>query len=95
MSEIADAIHADAEAARAEIRAAGLICPSCGVNMADLPDDHDLALSCREPFTARCRNGKLAELAEFETVRAAANISLYDEFRKRENEAWDRILGTR
>jgi hypothetical protein len=42
VSEIADAIHADAEAARAEIRAAGIFCPSCGVNMADLPEGHML-----------------------------------------------------
>ena len=36
MSEIADAVRADAADARAEIREAGVICPSCGQNYADL-----------------------------------------------------------
>ena len=105
MSEIGDAIHADAEAARTEIRAAGTICPSCGVNMADLPRDHRLTIG-REyedaPLSAaQCNYGTAAGLAtrspmsdaEYETWQAAANISLYDEFRKAEDEAWAKMLG--
>ena len=42
---IGDALHSDAEAARAEIREAGIVCPSCGVNMADLPYEHSLEFS--------------------------------------------------
>lgn len=79
MSEIADAIHADAEAARAEIREAGIVCPSCGVNMADLPRDHVLTITsgrsyeggpggavvlAREPQTAKCAAGQAIELAD-------------------------------
>jgi hypothetical protein len=41
---VGDALRADAEAARAEIRAAGIYCPSCGISMADLPGDHMLEL---------------------------------------------------
>lgn len=98
---IGAAVRADAEAARAEIRAEGIICPSCGVNMADLPDGHMLVLSDREPWTAKCADGTLTALAasssmgdeEFATWQAAANISLYDDFRKREAEAFRRIIG--
>ena len=107
---IGDALHADAEAARAEIRAAGIVCPSCGVNMADLPDGHMLTLSgdgkpdekgMEHNWTAQCGAGKLVRLsddvpmsdADFQTWEAAANISLYDDFRKREAEAFDKLLG--
>ena len=54
------ALRADADAARAEVRAAGVTCPSCGTNMADLPGDHMLTLSGEEPYTARCAGGTLA-----------------------------------
>ena len=106
---IGDALHADAEAARAEIRAAGLACPSCGVNMADLPEDHVLTLghgSQREDApaeapAAKCVHGALVVLAtsspmtdaEYQRVRAAANIALMDDFRKREAEAFAQMLG--
>jgi hypothetical protein len=110
VSEIADAIHADAEAARAEIRAIGACCPSCGVNMADLPRDHMLAISsgrrhedgpggaallAKEPRTAACAGGQPADMeqASFETWQAAMSIRLYDEFRKREDEAFSQMLG--
>jgi hypothetical protein len=99
---VARALHADAEAARAEIRAAGLICPSCDVNMADLPDGHVLTLSTEEPWTAKCAGGTLATLTgisspmsddEFGEWQAAANIALWDAFRRREEEAFKRIVG--
>lgn len=75
---VAAALRPDAEAARAEIRAEGIECPSCGVNMADLPEDHALALSREEPWTAKCAAGALAELAEFAQWQAAANIQVWD-----------------
>jgi len=105
VSEISDAVHADAEAARAEIRAAGIACPSCGVNRADLPGGHTLTIG-REyedaPLSAaQCNYGTAIRLAasipmsdaEYETWQAAANISLYDEFRKAEDEAWVKMTG--
>jgi hypothetical protein len=106
---VGDALHADAEAARAEIRAAGISCPSCGVNMADLDESHMLTLThgresedapLKAP-TAQCNYGKLVTLAasspmtdgDFEAWQAAANIALMDDFRRREHEAFARILG--
>lgn len=113
MSETDDpigaALRADAEAAREEIRATGLVCPSCSLNMADLPDGHMLVISsgrrhedgpggavllAKEPRTATCANGQPAnmEQAPYETWQAVANISLWDSFRKTEDEVWSRIL---
>jgi DNA-directed RNA polymerase subunit RPC12/RpoP len=48
---IGDALHAEAEDARKEIRDAGIACPSCGLNMADLPGDHCLVLLTSVPVT--------------------------------------------
>jgi hypothetical protein len=106
---IGDALHADAEAARAEIRAKGIVCPSCSVNMADLPDGHMLTLSgdgkpdekgMEHKWTAQCSSGKLVRLsddvpmgdADYQTWQAAVNISLYDDFRKREDEVFARLM---
>ena len=100
---IGDALRADAAAAREEIRAAGLICPSCGVNMADLPDGHALAVSLEEPCTVECRDGTAASLAgisspmddgAFEKWQAAANIAVWDYFRRREAGSFNQIIGT-
>ena len=98
---IGDALRADAEAARAEIRAEGITCPSCGVNMADLPGGHMLIVSREEPYTAECKAGEPASLAlspvnddAFAKWQAAANVALWDDFRKREAEAFERITGT-
>jgi hypothetical protein len=103
---VAAALHAEAEEARTEIRAAGIVCPSCGVNMADLPDGHKLVLdhggvdwerAVKRPPSARCGSGKLVRLegASFETWQAAANVSLYDDFRARFDEAVSiQITGT-
>jgi hypothetical protein len=105
MSEYGDAVaaalHADAEAARAEMRALGVTCSSCGLNMADLPDGHALVMSHEEPYTARCATGPLVTLAasspmtdaEFGTWKDAANIALWDDLRRREDEAFKRIIG--
>jgi hypothetical protein len=108
---IGDALRADAEAARAEIRAAGIVCPSCGVNMADLPEGHSLVLTSggikqangtEGPWTAQCASGELIHLsgdvpmtdADFTIWQNAANVNLYDDFRKREAEAFAEIIGT-
>ena len=92
------ALHAEAEEAREEIRAAGIACPSCGVNMADLPGDHKFVLdhggidwerAVKRPPSAQCGSGGLVSLegASFETWQAAANVSLYDDFRARMGKA--------
>lgn len=90
---IGDALRADAEAARAEIRAEGIACPSCGVNMADLPDGHALVLSAGEPLygdTAKCADGTPVEMAAFEAIQAAAIVAVYDDFRHRLEAVWQR-----
>jgi hypothetical protein len=60
---VAAALEAEAEAARAEIRKAGITCPSCGVNLADLPDDHELVLSDGYSGTAKCGAGQVVDWA--------------------------------
>jgi hypothetical protein len=95
VSEIADAIHADAEAAREEIRSAGLICPSCGQNAGDLLGRHCLVL-IKEPDraipVAECRDGRRVPLEDWNTIHAAANIALMDDFWFREGQQW-RAMG--
>ena len=102
---IGDALRADADAARAEIRAAGIVCPSCGVNMADVPKDHLMpydGLTAKTPF-AMCNYGQSIPLAasspmsdaDFATWQAAVNVALMDDFRKREAEAFGKIIGKR
>lgn len=96
-------LRADAEAARAEIRAAGIACPSCGVNLADLPDGHALAVADGPggPFTAECATGVTVQLngasplndADISAWQAAVNVALYDDFRRREDEAFRVLLG--
>ena len=93
---IGDALRADADAARAEIRAAGIICPSCGVNMADLPGSHRLAIvpGLVDGF-AECREGQRADITAFKPLEMAANVSLWDEFRRREDEVFRAVVGDR
>ena len=103
---VAAALHAEAEEARTEIRAAGIACPSCGVNMADLPQDHKLVLdpggvdwerAVRRPPSALCGSGRIVWLddSRFETWQAAASVSAYDNFRARFDEAIStQIIGT-
>lgn len=100
---IAVALHADAEAARAEIRAANIDCPSCGTNMADLPDGHLLVIYADDEtgWSAECRDGAVVTLAaavpmsdgEFRQWQDAGNVSLLDNFRWREAQAFDRMTG--
>lgn len=82
---IGDALRADADDARAEIRAAGIICPSCGINAADLPRCHYLTLDHggidwekaeRRPGTAKCQDGKLIPLPGPEDVGDDAAFAL-------------------
>lgn len=79
---IGAALHADAEAARAEIRAAGITCPSCGVNAADLPERHRLAIvpGLADGYT-ECRDGQPASIMDFEALSMAANTAVIDDFR--------------
>ena len=101
---VGDALRADAEAARAEVRAAGIICPSCGINAADLPRDHMLEMDHggvdwvkaeKRPATARCAAGAIVPLddADFETWQAAASVNLLDKVRETEDKAFSEMLG--
>lgn len=100
---IGDALRADAEAARAEIRAEGIACPSCRVNMADLPERHALAIAGDDPgpLVAECRDGTPAVITGtslrggegFELLQAAVNVAMFDDFRRREDEAFRALLG--
>jgi hypothetical protein len=49
---IGDALHADADDAREEIREAGLVCPSCGKNAGDVFGRHCLILITRMPVSS-------------------------------------------
>ena len=84
---IGDALRADAEAARAEIRAEGIVCPSCGVNLADLPDGHALEMTEDDgpPPVASCTTGSPVRMAEFAQWTAAANIQVWGAV----NRQWD------
>ena len=97
---ISRAVRADADAARAQIRAAGFICPSCGTNMADLPADHGYEFSSGDfgSFlsgygTARCGSGETVTAAglDFEASRSLVNIDLWDKVRAAEDAA---LFGT-
>ena len=101
---IGDAVHADAEAARQEIRESSygqLACPSCGKPAGDiLGTGHCLILipSC-EPgpgaiVEAECRDGQRTVCGTGDDMMAAAGISLADEVWRRETIAFDRIIGT-
>jgi hypothetical protein len=103
---IGDALRADADAAREEIRAAGLICPSCGVNMADLNRHHMLTISdgrthengpgrsvllARQPVTAKCAEGEPVVLHD-----ATGNVvATWETYRNAANIAlWDKMQAT-
>ena len=98
---IGEAFHADAEAAREEIRAAGIDCPSCGKNVGDLygkghrydrPEGR-IAIACD---TVKCADGEPVAAASltYEQVQAVANIDLLDDFARAEDEAFGKMLGT-
>jgi hypothetical protein len=89
---IGDAIHAEAEEARSEIRAAGITCPSCGVNAADLPDGHKLEIGA---MTAQCEGGRLVAIGEDgpDIFAAVVQVSLFDEYRAAIAEAGSALFG--
>jgi hypothetical protein len=94
---IGDALHADAEAARAEIRAAGVVCPSCAVNMADLPKGHEVAVVSQDSqyaLTVQCGQGTAVQLTGFDQFRALANIQIWDSSRNALDEVVAEVVGT-
>lgn len=103
---ISRAVRADAEAARAEIRAEGIHCPSCGVNMADLPRGHRLAVSVDHGSegravlllgqTAKCATGVPIQWwpASYELAQAATTVMFWDDYNARIDREWDRMIGT-
>ena len=106
-SPIAEAVHADAQAAREEIRAENLICPSCGQNYADLIGHHNLILIMADDTPwCECRDGaqvllgmlladRIGPEKAWEKMQAAASISVADEVWRLETIALDRdITGT-
>ena len=80
---IGAALHAEAEDARGEMRAAGIACPSCGVNMADLPE-----VPGRSASRSQCPRRQALVFASVDMFRAAANVGLYDEMRNNIWEIW-------
>lgn len=100
VSEIADAVRADA---RAEIREAGVICPSCGQNYADLIGaGHAVEFSggnlpaSLPDGTAKCAAGESISLAGagFETISLLAGMELLDATDKAWGAEMDKIIGT-
>jgi hypothetical protein len=103
VSEIADAVRADAADARAEIREAGVICPSCGQNYADLIGaGHAVEFSggnlpaSLPDGTAKCAAGESISLAGagFETISLLAGMELLDATDKAWGAEMDKIIGT-
>jgi hypothetical protein len=91
---IGDALRADADAAREEIRTMGLVCPSCGGNAADLLGRHCLILiSGSGQPEAECRDGQRITVDTYDKVVGAMNVAVLDEWWWREGLAFDRLLG--
>lgn len=101
-SAISEALRADAESARAEIRAAGIICPSCEVNMADLPAGHSLAVygeagivtecAAGEPFTLAAGDG-LPPMSPCSAWQAIVNIQVWDDYNRCMDVAMRELIG--
>lgn len=89
-----DAVRADAEAARAAIRAVGVCCPSCGANVADLPRGHELSRDGYLPGgTVKCGEGARVALDDYDSIKAACNVILWDDFNASMDEAKARFIG--
>ena len=95
---VAAALHAEAEQAREEIRAAGIACPSCGKNTADVYGGHryenvgeaGIPLAVKTMTgTVKCSDGVPVPASGmvYEQWVAAANISLMDEVWRGTDEA--------
>jgi len=104
---IGDALRADAEAAREEIRAEAIICPSCGQNWAGLIGRHSLIMIMADDTPwCECRDGaqvllgpglvsRIGPAKAWEKMQAAASISVADEVWRQETIIFDRdIIGT-
>jgi hypothetical protein len=97
---IGDALRADAEEARDEVRVSGyglLRCPSCGQLAAEiLGRGHCLILGGDGSVPwCECRDGKRVTLSaaeDFEKVKAAANVALADDFWFRSEAAMARLI---
>ena len=101
-------MRADAEAAREEIRATGLVCPSCRKNLADIYGSHsyeDLGdAGIPQAFndltgTLKCTDGEpipVADIAaDWDKFQAVANIAVLDEAWRRESRWFDEhAIGT-
>jgi hypothetical protein len=99
---IGDALRADAEEARAEMRAAGIICPSCGGNLGDLygkghryedigPAGIPVAVASLKG-TFRCADGQPVDVTslDFEQFKAVAEIAFLDGFWAAESDYLDK-----
>ena len=96
---IGEALRAEAEQAREEIRAAGLVCPSCRKNAADIYGSHryenvgeagiPLAVKTMSG-TLKCVDGEPVDAASliYDQWVAVANISLMDEVWRGTDEAF-------
>ena len=107
---IGDAVHADAEAARQEIRESGygqLACPSCGKAAGDIIGTGHCLIMNMDGDTpwCECRDGaqvllgsllvsRIGPARAWEKMQAAASISIADEVWRRETIDFDRIIGT-
>ncbi len=102
-----EVLRADAEAARGEIRAVGIVCPSCGKNAADfygkghryddlLPGGVPACFYDLENGLLKCADGEpvpIGTLTDWEHFQAVSSIALLDEFCRKEDEAFSAMLG--
>jgi hypothetical protein len=98
---IGDALRADADAARQELRDLGYVCPSCGKNAADIYGTghrydrlgDGIVISQQ---VIKCADGQPVHraLLDYDQVKAVANIDLLDALNRAEDEAFAKIIGT-
>jgi hypothetical protein len=98
-SPVMRAVHAEAEAARDVIRSAGVCCPSCGLNAADLigcghryeTGDNPIAPISVDGIV-KCTEGKPTRTADFGFAewQGLINVAMVDEFCRRESEEFSR-----
>jgi hypothetical protein len=98
-----DALRADADDARAQIRAAGITCPSCGASAADLAGtSHAVEFSggtlpgSLPDGTAKCAEGSPVPLAGagFDDISRLAQVDLLDAYERNWQAEMDKICGT-
>lgn len=100
---VAAALRADADAERERLRAAGITCPSCGKNAADLTgigQGHRLEMiTTGEPgpdcvLEAQCGDGRRVRLDGFAAAQNTALTSVLDDFWQQFDEAMRQAIGT-